>query len=75
MPLKGWGSYEEADGGRDFPDLDLPRLPTGNSSVRCSWEVRTLVQDGSRFAAPGITAGVQLPAPDGPVGDREAARR
>ncbi len=29
------------------------------------------MQDGSRFAAPGITAGMQVPAPDGPVGDRK----
>ncbi len=70
MPLKGW-DYEEADSRCDFSGLELPGLPTGNSSVRCSWEVRTLARDRSRLAASGLTPGVQVPAPEGPVGDRE----
>jgi hypothetical protein len=66
--LKGLGFDEEADVGRGFSGLALSGEQAGHAGLqqafagfcdRWSWGVRSLVQDGSQFAARlGISAGI-----------------
>lgn len=66
--LKGLGFSETAEVGRGFSGLSLSGLQAGHADLagafgdfcdRWSWGVRSLVQDGSQFAARlGVSAGV-----------------
>lgn len=70
--LKGLGFDEEADVGRGFSGLALSGEQAGHAELqqafagfcdRWSWGVRSLVQDGSQFAARlGISVGIYADA-------------